>query len=380
MSTVSPFTFGKIAEGESFTNRNEELRKLKQNVYARTNTTIISPRRWGKSSLVKKLARELQQEDKKIVFCFIDLFTIRTEAEFFEVLAKEVLKATSDKWDDILQSAKQFFSKIVPKFTMGLDPMHDFTISMDWEEVRKAPEEILHLPENISKGKNIQLVICLDEFQNISLFDENAGFQKKLRAHWQHHQQVTYLLYGSKKNMMIQLFDNSSNPFYRFGELIFLEKISTKHWVEYITWAFQKTGKTISDKNAALIAEKMENHPYFVQHLAQLAWYNTQKKCTEKIIEEALNELLNQYSPLFIKEINGLTNTQINFLKALSDGVDQLSAAKTLKKYQIGTSANVLRIKAALENKEIIDTTGLAIEWIDPPFKLWFKRVYQTGY
>lgn len=99
-------------------------------------------------------------------------------------------------------------------------------MGFDWDVVEQSPGEILDLPERLSKEKNIRFVICLDEFQNISFFDNPLGLQKKFRSRWQHHQLASYCLYGSKRHMMMEIFENSSRPFYKFGDVFFLEKIA----------------------------------------------------------------------------------------------------------------------------------------------------------
>jgi hypothetical protein len=120
----------------------------------------------------------------------------------------------------------------------------------------------------------------------------------------------------------------------------------------------------------------MENHPYFVQQFAYNVWNATKKNCTEHDLNSSLDELLTQHSILFQREVDSLTNPQINFLKALCSNVKQFSAAETLRNFQLGTSANVNRIKESLVKKEVIDITPHNIEFIDPLFKVWFSTIY----
>ena len=103
---------------------------------------------------------------------------MRSEQEFYTQFAREVLRVSFSKWEERVESAKRFFKQIAPKFNMGIDPVNDFSISFDWEEVKKSPEDILNLPEKICKENKIQLVVCLDEFQNVGLFDNPVSFQK----------------------------------------------------------------------------------------------------------------------------------------------------------------------------------------------------------
>ena len=372
----SPFIYGKIASGDTFTDRESELKRISDNIESHINCILISPRRWGKSSLIVKVGQTLQKKNKSLRFCFLDMFNVRTEQEFYEQLTKEVLCVSYTKWEERIESAKRFFKQIIPRFNMGIDPVNDFSISFDWEEIRKSPEEILNLSEKICKEKKIQIVVCLDEFQNIGFFDNPAAFQKKLRAQWQHHKLTTYCLYGSKRHLMTELFENKSMPFYKFGDVIFLEKIPETYWAPFIINGFKKTGKSISEKCAAKIAQQMENHPYFVQQLAHTIWNNTKRQCTEKEYREAIDRLLMDHAILFQREVDGLTNPQINFLKAVCNNVTQFSAAETLQAYKLGTSGNVNRIKESLVNKEVLDITPKRIEFIDPLFKLWFYSIY----
>ncbi len=371
----APFMFGKIASGPDFTNREKETTQLLQNFHVGINTILISPRRWGKSSLVKKVTEHQLNKNKNIRYCFIDLFNIRTEQEFYEAYVKELILVTSTKWEERIGQAKKLFKKIIPQFTFGVNPENEFSVGLDWKEIKKAPEEILNLAETICKAKKIKLVVCIDEFQNISFFDDPLAFQKKLRAHWQHHKLTSYCLYGSKRHMLMELFSSPSKPFYKFGDVMYLEKIKEQYWISFIKKRFRETGKNIASEQAAHIAQAMENHPYFVQQLSQQVWLLTYKECTNKIIDRALQNLLEHSTILYQRETDNLSNTQLNLLKALCENVKQLSSAETIQHYKLGTSANVIRSKEALENKEIIDSIG-GIEFIDPLYKTWLKRVY----
>lgn len=372
----APFIFGKLAEGQNFINREKDLENLKLNLKSGINTILISPRRWGKSSLVNQAAEQLKAENPELHFCFIDLFNIRSEEDFYEDFATKLIRTTSTKWEEWIKNGKKFFSNLIPRFNMGLDPVHDFKITFDWKELKKSQDEILELPQSISIAKKIRIVVCIDEFQNIAQFDQSLVFQKKLRSVWQKHQKVTYCLYGSKRHMLAEIFENKSKPFYKFGETRFLNKITEHYWIEYISRQFSSTGKIISNELSAEIAAMMENHPYFVQMLAKNVWQNTDKICSLEVIDLTLQEVIIQNSLMFQRELDNLTNKQINFLKALADGVTKFSTKETLTTYDLGTQGNITRIKSSLENSEIIDLWGDKIEFIDPLFRLWFIEIY----
>jgi hypothetical protein len=373
----SPFQFGRIVVGDAFTDRTGEIKRLKSNIENNVHTILISPRRWGKSSLVKHTALKLAN-NKKLKFCFIDLFKIRNEEDFYSTYANAVIKSTSTKTEEWIKTARSFPGRITPRISVGTDPGSDFEITFDLKELSRNYEEILDLPEKIAEKKNINIIVCIDEFQNLGNFNEPVLYQKRLRSAWQHHQRVTYILYGSKRHMLMHLFENKSMPFYKFGDVIYLEKIAKKHLETFVMNSFSRTRKKIGDPYAEKIIERVKCHPYYTQQLAHLVWINTDARVTEEILEDGINELLNQNSLLYQKEIEALTTSQINLLKAVADGVEQLSSLEVIQKYRLNSSANVSRLKKALEKKEVIDTLNGKTEFIDPVFELWFKRYYSS--
>jgi Predicted ATPase (AAA+ superfamily) len=372
----TPFIFGKIATEKNFTDREIETSCLVQNFTSLINTIIISPRRWGKSSLVNKAAKLATEQDDKLRICNIDLFNVRNEEHFYALLAQKVISATSSKLEEAITNAKNFLSHLVPKITIGTELNNEISIDFDWEEVKRNPDEILSLAEKIAKKKGLKIVICIDEFQNIAEFTDPDYFQKKLRSHWQLHQNVAYCLYGSKRHMMLEVFTNSSKPFYKFGNLIFLNKISTTHLVEFFNKRFSDTGKNISNEASLLIAELVDNHPYYAQQLAQQAWLRTKNKCTEKIVKEAHTALVEQLSLLFVTITETLTNQQLNYLKALIANEKSISSTEVMHRYRISSPTSIIRSKAALIKNDILDNNAGNISFQDPIYAFWLKNQY----
>ena len=233
----------------------------------------------------------------------------------------------------------------------------------------------MQLPEKIAREKDIQIVICIDEFQQISDFEDSKTFQKKLRTVWQLQQHVSYCLFGSKKHLMNELFERRNLPFYKFGDAIYLTKIETKYWVEYICRRFADTGKQISSGLAEEICRLVDNHSSYVQQLSWLLWIHTAGAATDTQLSAALEDLLDQNNILFQNEIESLSSYQMNFLRAIIDGADSgFSRKEVLQKYNLGTSANIIRLKNALLQKELIEIDGLRVTLADPVFGVWFKK------
>ena len=370
----TPFVFGKIATDQNFTDRRVETERLLQNFRSLTNTIIISPRRWGKSSLVIHAAKQLLMSEENVKLCMIDLFNVREEEEFYTLLAKEVLTSASSKWEEIAVNAKNFLARLIPRISFTADVESELSFGIGLEELKRNPDDILDLAEALAVSKNIRLIICIDEFQNVANFGNSLVFQKKLRAHWQRHSHVAYCLFGSKRHMLMDVFANVSMPFYKFGDLMFLQKIETEEWIPFIRQKFQMANKVIERDEVQLLVELVDNHPYYVQQLAQQVWLRTEKLVVPSIVKEAYNGLIDQLSLLFLNSMETFSNAQLGFLKALIAGEKQLSSKQTLQAYRIGTSGNVVRIKQALMEREVIDLQGNEITFQDPLFEAWLKR------
>lgn len=371
-----PFVFGKVADGADFTDRIPDTDRLVNNFRGLVNTVIISPRRWGKTSLVNH-AMECMKDEKEYILCKVDIFNCRTEAHFYQTYVNAILRASYSKMDEFIAAAKKYVGTFGPKLSLSDSSMkYELALGIDFKDKQYSYDEILDLPQKIAEEKNRKFVVCIDEFQNVSTYDDSLGFQRKLRSHWQNHNKVGYCMYGSKRHMLLDIFSNYEMPFYKFGDVMFLEKISESNWVEYITLRFANTGKQIAPETAAHLARRVECHPYYVQQLAQLTWLRTSDVCCKDTVDDAFNSLVEQLSLLFSNIVDSLTARQINFLLAIVNGEKNFSSREVLQKYNLGTSANIKNLRKALQDKDLIDVMPNSTEMQDPVFAYWIKRTF----
>lgn len=372
----APFIFGRIATDENFTDREKETEHLVNNFESLINTVIISPRRWGKSSLVHRAADIAMRADKNIRICTIDLFNVKTEEQFYTVLAQKLIQGTSSRWEEAVENAKKFFSRLVPKISVGAGPGSEISIDFDWEEMKSNPDEILDLSERIAEAKGVKIVVCIDEFQNIAEFEDPLFFQRRLRAHWQRHKKVSYCLYGSKRHMMMEVFTDSSMPFYKFGDIFFLNKIDTEHFIPFITERFSSTGKSITEEACRKIVKLADNHPYYVQQLSQLSWLRTSGQCDVETVVKAHLSLVEQLSLLFSNLMETLTFQQTCYLHALIAGEKSITSAETMYRYHISSATAASRSLKTLIKKDILDSKSGEISFQDPIFEYWLRHDY----
>jgi len=366
------FVYGMSVEGENFTDRVKESKRLKMDFENGVNVVLVSPRRIGKSSIVRKVMKEIT--DPKIKTVYIDIYDCRNEYDFYNRFAAEVLKQTSTKAENVIENIKKFLVRLTPKIAFSPEPTSEFSLSLGITPQNYEPEEILQLPEKIGRDQGVHLVVCIDEFQQIGEMPDSLSIQKRLRGVWQHQRNVSYCFFGSKRHLMTKLFQNRRMPFFQFGEMMFLDKIPTEDWVPFICARFERQGKHISEDLARRICETVEGNSSYVQQLAWNVLAETEKTTTEQDFLHGVEALLAQCSALFEEQLKGLTGYQLNFLRALCDGVTgDFGSKSVLETYNLGTKSNITRIKTALQGKELIDYDKNGVYLEDPVFKMWFK-------
>lgn len=367
------FVYGMSVSGNNFTDRQEETRRLKLDFENGLNVILISPRRMGKTSLVKKVMNETTSPHLKVVY--MDIYDCRSEYDFYNRFATALLKATSSRVDQLLANIKKFLVRLSPKISFSPDPTNEMSFSLGITPQDYQPEEVLNLPELLARERGVRLVVCIDEFQQIGEFADSLTVQKRLRGVWQHQQNVSYCLFGSKKHLMENLFQNRRMPFYQFGEMMFLGCIPTEYWVPFICERFKAYGKEISEAFARNICEAVQNQSSYVQQLAWNVMVETEKTVTAENLSSGVNALLQQTGSLFVEQTESLTSYQLNFLRAVASGVHSgFGRQAVARRFDMGSKSNVDRIKRSLQEKELIETSRKGTFFADAVFALWFQR------
>lgn len=368
-----PFVFGQAIGENHFIGREREQKRLKANFLHGINTLLMAPRRWGKTSLVKRTMSEVQNDNIKIIY--IDAYFCRDEYDFYNHFAEAILHQTNSKFEQWTEAAAEFLTRLTPKISYNFPSMEEYSVSLGITPRTHKPEEVLQLPEIIAQRKNIHLVICIDEFQQIGEFSDSLTVQKRMRSVWQHQEHVNYCLFGSKKHLLQNMFLKSSYPFYKFGDIIPLDPIPEASWLPYLQQGFKSGDKELPDSIARQLCQLVQLHPSYVQQLAWLTLLNTDTIATENDLHQGLDDLINENSALFIQQTEALTPYQLNFLYAMADGVNtDFAKSETREQYHLGSYSNIARLKSTLIEKELIDVDKSSVRFTDPVFAIWLKR------
>lgn len=371
------FLFGTAVGDYNFIGRENEIKRLMSNFTEGINTILISPRRIGKTSLVKKV-KEMLESQKDVIVVYFDMFACKTEYEFYNALSAAVLKQTASHAEKWMEYAKEFIVRLTPKISFSPEANSDFSISLGITPKTHTPEQVLGLAEEIAHKRGKRIVVCIDEFQQLGELPDSLTVQKRLRSVWQHQQMTSYCLFGSKKHLMSNIFQRRNMPFYQFGDMVFLGKIEIERWVYYIVEHFKERNRTISCELAQQLCEIVENYSSYVQQLAWLLFslINEGETATEVLLNRAVNDLLDANEALFMQQIEPLSAYQLNFLRAISDGHQRGFGERNVREeYNLGSPSNISRLKSSLIKKDLIETQAKGtLNITDPVFKLWIQR------
>lgn len=369
------FVYGVAVSDYNFIGRERETKRLLDNFKGGINVILMSPRRLGKTSLVKHVCNKLDNKD--IITVYLDIFGCKSEYDFYNKLTAEVLKQTASKSELWFEEAKEFLYRLTPKISFSPEPNSDFSISLGITPKTHTPEEVLQMAETIAIKRKKRIVICIDEFQQIGEMANSKQIQARLRTVWQHQKHVSYCLFGSKHHLMSSIFLHRSMPFFQFGDTISLNKIATENWVEYIVSHFADGKRTISRELAEEICKFTENYSAYVQQLAWLVFTLKEEgeTVTENDVKQAENDLLATNNILFMQMIEPLSEFQLNFLRAIIAGVRKdFGLSEVRKEYNLGSYSNITRLKTALLERDLIEKQET--EWVitDPIFAKWLKQ------
>ena len=370
------FVYGMSVEGNNFTDRIKEAKRIKLDFENGINVILISPRRMGKTSLVKKVMSEMDVPQVKTVY--MDIYDCRSEYDFYNRFASAILKSTGNRAEQILEDIKRFLVRLSPKFSFSPEPNSEFSLSLGITPKDYTPEEILNLPELIAREKGFRIVVCIDEFQQVGEFPGSIEVQKRMRGVWQHQQNVSYCLFGSKKHLMMNIFQSKRMPFYMFGDTIYLGTIPEADWISYICSRFSTAGITISEEHAAEICRKVECYSSYVQQLAWNVMVNANSTVTDADVKNGMEFLVSQNEPLYVAKIENLSSYQLNLLRAICAGVNSgFTSESVLKKWNLGSKSNVARIRSSLIEKELIDKRDGKLYISDPVLSFWLTKYLQ---
>ena len=373
---LNPFQFGVVIDDTAFCNRKEEISYLKTQIQNGYSTWLFSPRRFGKTSLVDKVFRELK--DTKCVY--VDLYNIRSKDDFCRKYSKIIARELFNWKDDIKILSKKFsnaFSKLSP--TISFDEFGNPSFSLNVHKIEKQEdiETILEVPKEVSLASKKRICIAFDEFQEIKRID--PFMLHWMRSSFQRHREISYIFLGSKQSLMEDIFTSNKSPFYEFATKMNLSVISRDELFRFIEQNFKKNALPIYKGTIDSILDKSECQPHFTQYFASVVFDLVNagsRQEDEDFTELWMEKIILPQSDVFQDIFDQLTNSQRAALQAISELNDAGIFSESVKiMYNLPVSSSLNEVLKALQKKGLIYKSSESYKISNPVFKAWLLRL-----
>jgi AAA+ ATPase superfamily predicted ATPase len=362
-----------MVSGETFCDREAEIRELVQDIRSKQHAIVFSQRRMGKTSLVTKVLE--QARSRGSIPVFLDLYPISTLAEFIDKYARAIAGALT-AYEKTTKLMRDLFSRI--HLSMGLDAAGSPQWSVGFDRTREADslDEVMDGFENYLKKKGKTGVVVFDEFQQLVEID-GVKTERRLRTAIQGHQHVTYIFVGSRKHLLRDIFSNPNRPFYRIGKIFPIGKIPLEPFSEFITDRFGEVNVSVDDDAMEEIFAATESHPYYTQYLCHILYdIKGSNRIRKEDVPKALDFLIDREATAYMRTWDLLTIRQRQALMALAEATQGVSpfAPDLLRRFGMSQPSVMRRALKSLVEKDLVDQEGSKYEIPDLFMRRWIRK------
>lgn len=370
----NPFYFKALPENAPFCDRVAELKALVKYAKSKNDLVLYAPRRFGKTSLVRRVQKELAKQGA--VTIYVNFFGIGSVNEVASRLATAVFKVTHGN-EPLWKKAARFLLSYRPV----LRPTTDGSIEVSAEAASKETgmpllEKVLDELEQFIVGTERLVQVTFDEFQEIVTLPEAEQVEAAMRTRIESYQ-ASHFFVGSRRRVLLGIFSERQRPFFQSAHIFPLGPLPEDDLVEFIAHRFAEGGITCQDSIARDIARQVECHPYYSQRLAFLAAEEADKEVTSEVVYNAFQGLLKAEEPVFEAMIQGLPSQQRLVLRALAfEPTKSVMAKDYVIRHDLGSTTGIKHSLRQLDRLDYIEQNKESGMWavIDPVFAAWLKR------
>lgn len=374
LNLVNPFVYEGYESPEYFCDRTVETEKLISNLKNGRNTTLVSPRKIGKTGLIKHAFHQIKQQDKNAVCIYVDIFHTQNQHDFVQALGKAIVEEKLLDRRNPLDKVLSFFSLWRP--TVSLDPVTGSpTVSVAFE--RSKSEYTIQSIFDYLKKTGKEVYVAIDEFQTITDYPEQ-GTEALLRSHIQFIHNAHFVFSGSKLHLMTEMFGSPKRPFYQSAAMLNLEPIYEEIYYDFAS-RFFRAKKGAFDKDVFhQLYEQFDGYTWYLQSVLNRLYEHEKQVTDYRQVREAILSILNDKSSQYEMLLTFLTNNQLSLLKTIAfEGyVQQPQSNEFAKKYELPSASSIKKALDMLKEKDLIYQSTRGYMVYDRFFDLWLRRVF----
>jgi len=366
---VNPFKLG-LATDDLFCNRTEEIDLLSRNMLSGTHTVMYAPRRYGKTSLSRVVMSRLQD---RMVGIYVDLFSVTSVEDVAEKLYRCIVEALGRNAADKTSMASRIASLFKNlRLSMSFDPGTNnpaFSISLGDVSAEIHIETVIGALDEYCAKQHIKACLVLDEFQEICSLKESKKIEALLRSGMQSAKYVSFMILGSRRTILRDMFEDRKRPFYKSAYVMQLTKIQDEELVSFLARTFKKEGAIISDDESQQIVEFCDSYPYYVQKLSMLYFDmmeqgNTLAEAKELLVRMETTDCEN----IFVT----LTAHQKRLLRSIAKArPTSIFSSSFLTEYHLVSQGGVQSSLDKLKKLDLVEHRSEGWKVVDPIFEKW---------
>lgn len=365
---MNPFLISGYESPEYFCNRKIESKKILNTIENSRNITLVSERRMGKTSLLKHVKFQLNNQT---TFIYIDLYPTLQLKDFIQTLSNNILEKLEPFSDKAIRKITRFFAAFSPKFSF--DPETGIpNLELSFSNSFEAEKSIGLLFEYI-KNSGKRVVVAFDEFQQILKYPEK-NMEALLRSHIQNDNSTCFIFSGSHTHLLISMFNEYSRPFYNSSQTMYLERIEQAEYTKFIQQKFIRQDFLLDNKTANYIFEINNGITYNVQYLCHKLFSKQEKEITINLADKVLKEVLKENEVVYFNYRELLTSLQYQIIKAVAKEthVEKPYSNEFIVRYNLGSISSIrTAIKTLTDKGLLINHNGIHLtDWY---FSLWLK-------
>jgi hypothetical protein len=369
---TNPFYIKQVPLDAPFCNRAQEMADLEGYAESKNNVVIHSPRRFGKTSLVRRVQKRLA--DRGAVVIYADFFGIGSVDEVAARMAEAVFRVTRER-EPIWKSAVRFITSFRPILRPNADGGFDLSVEHAGgpKGLQLLKDTLVALGRFIEKTDNL-VNIALDEFQEIVTLADSNQIEAVMRTEIQQHQ-ASYFFVGSQRRILKAIFDEESRPFYRSAFDYQVMPLPAKELAEFIQGLFATNGKACGDDEAMEIVRITDCYPYYAQKLSHFVFDGCSGTVTETDVKEAFTDLIYSEGGVFEARVQPLPSQQRLFLRAIAQEPTKTPFSQVFTRtHSLGSTGALQNSLKQLEGLDYIERVDEYWRVVDPIFRQWLTK------
>lgn len=373
---INPFIVTGKIEPEYFCDRVTESARLVKSITNGNNLVIISPRRMGKTGLIR-FCYDKPEISKEYYTFFIDILHTSSLREFTYLLGREIYETLLPRSRKMADLFIQTIKSISGKF--GFDPISGtptFNVELgDIDRPEYTLEEIFRYLANADKP----CIVAIDEFQQIAKYPEK-NIEALLRTHIQKLRNSNFIFAGSERHMMQEMFTSAARPFYHSADMLELKAIVPEIYIPFIVGHFEKRNRHIATENIEKVYHLFKGHTYYIQKTFNEAFADTpeEEECTLETIQAAIDNMIAANDTIFREILSNIPEKQKELLYAIAkDGeAERITSSEFIKRHSLTSASSVQSASKKLLDKDIITEINKAFSVTDKLFAMWINQLY----